>query len=364
MKRVAVAIVNHSNELSANELIDTQQIYKLLGKYDIFWVVPETLQADYLYKQNVVRFSDEFFVDRQSNSKLMLSSSLYERFIDYEYVLFCQTDVFIFKDELLSICDWGYDYIGAPTFEGMNLFFNGKSVVHVFNGGLSLRRTIPFIEWIKSDIKRIDYSLNYQLEDTIISELGFGYLRLPDEETALRFSVNSGVEYCLAKLNGDLPFGCHGWERQAFDTWKPIIEKCGYSVLNMVEQKNKMWAKNYNAHMIKKAIHKCLSEYSDRVCVWGMGFNGLTLADVLNKTDDMVIFMDQDEDKVTRGMLYNQTCRIEEGFERKWPIIIACSDSSAMCDELDIRGYTFGRSYTTYGVFMSELKQLCLESVD
>ena len=44
----------------------------------------------------------------------MLSPEFYRRFSDTDYILVCQLDAYIFRDELLSWCKKEYDYIGAP----------------------------------------------------------------------------------------------------------------------------------------------------------------------------------------------------------------------------------------------------------
>lgn len=44
----------------------------------------------------------------------MLSAEFYERFLAWDYILLCQTDAFVFRDELADWCARGYDYIGAP----------------------------------------------------------------------------------------------------------------------------------------------------------------------------------------------------------------------------------------------------------
>lgn len=364
MKRVAVAIVNHAKKLTANEIINMEQLYSVLKGYDVFWVVPESLEADYLDGRRIKRFQDSFFTNRKNNSKLMLDKTLYEALEEYEYVLFCQTDVFIFSDQLQEICEWGYDYIGAPTYEGLHLFFNGKAVINVFNGGLSLRNTKAFSNWIDKDYKRISFSLNYHLEDTIITEFGAEYMRMPDNDTAVKFSINSNVEYCLKKLNGELPFGCHGWERQAFDLWKPIIEKYGYKVTNQTENENRKWELNYNSQTIKKTLRKCLSSYNGHLCVWGMGENGCTLSDILGVTDDEVVYMDRDIEKVSSSRTDMRICPINEGIGLGWPIIISPYNNAFMCRELEDKGYILGKTYTTYDIVINKLKYCCLDGDD
>lgn len=47
-------------------------------------------------------------------NRLMLSEDLYSAFSNYEYILICQSDAYIFRDELKEWCEAGYDYVGAP----------------------------------------------------------------------------------------------------------------------------------------------------------------------------------------------------------------------------------------------------------
>ena len=47
-------------------------------------------------------------------NRMMLSAGFYELFRDYEYLLICHTDAWIFRDELADWCRRGYDCVAAP----------------------------------------------------------------------------------------------------------------------------------------------------------------------------------------------------------------------------------------------------------
>ena len=76
----------------------------------------------------------------------MLSSEFYRRFSKFEYILIYQLDAFVFKDQLNYWCKKGYDYIGAPWFEGFHLTKTGVNIIGVGNGGFSLRRVKTHID--------------------------------------------------------------------------------------------------------------------------------------------------------------------------------------------------------------------------
>src|SRR5690606_31898493 len=100
---------------------------------------------------------------------------LYRRFVAYEYMLICQTDVFVFRDELLQWCEKDYDYIGAPwiaskqhlltkvLFQITNFFKSRKkkkSTAHFFkvgNGGFSLRKVQTMLKIVTDQKENIGY---------------------------------------------------------------------------------------------------------------------------------------------------------------------------------------------------------------
>ena len=47
--------------------------------------------------------------------------------------------------------------------------------------------------------------------------------RIPDTETALRFSFEINPRLCFEQVGGRLPFGCHAWEKHDPEFWRRFI---------------------------------------------------------------------------------------------------------------------------------------------
>ncbi len=165
---------------------------------------------------------------------MMLSKEFYELFSDSEYILICQTDAYLFRDELLDWCAKGYDYIGAPwikkkyyskSYVRLYFFLLGlfrRSEVHVFrhdlldkvgNGGLSLRRVDKFIRSCEKHykvIKRFEMHRHNLYNEDVFWALMPKDFKYPSVSNALRFSIDTKPETCMEMNKNVKPFGCHG----------------------------------------------------------------------------------------------------------------------------------------------------------
>ncbi len=267
-QKVVVVVPIHSASPSDYELISFKQCFNVLRNHPIRVIAPLGLNIN-RYKDVVTNFEIIYINPVWQSSvlqynKLKMSLFFYSLFEGFEYLLTYELDAFVFKDELLDWCKKGYDYIGAPWFEGFDKP-TGK-IIGVGNSGFSLRD----IQSIKDNIKRISYrdptkykagmrrkflaiieniyysisngivmensalqNANHLFEDRVICEiipLQDKRFKVAPVEDALKFSfeVNPSVLY---KLNGyTLPFGCHAWWRYDLDFWKGHIEKFGFKL--------------------------------------------------------------------------------------------------------------------------------------
>jgi hypothetical protein len=180
---------------------------------------------------------------------MMMSKSFYQLFDDCEYILICQTDAWIFRDELEQWCDGGYDYIGAPwpkrrrysmpiisqylwlrrkLFKRNGRLLRQDYFKKVGNGGLSLRRIDSFIKACDTYAQRIEYFKSHT--GTRYNEDWFWALiptefHYPTFEKALGFSFDVNPKTCYHLSKNSLPFGCHGWfKKRNIEFWTPIIE--------------------------------------------------------------------------------------------------------------------------------------------
>ncbi len=257
---IAVLIPIYTTSLNPQETISLKQNIKVLKDYTIIFVKPETLDISVGGMSNIYNpalhrtesFDDRYFKSLRGYNKLVLEEEFYSRFAEYGYVLICQTDAYVFRDELLDWCLKGYDYIGAPWppmrkhrlnfFDRMSYrwrirrFRQNKNRFHrtqVGNGGLSLRKTDTFIgitskykehfAGLLSDDRKFypeDLMLLLELEHTE------DRLHKPGFDEALRFAFDENPQWVYNYQNGQLPFGCHAWYKpQAhYDFWKRFIK--------------------------------------------------------------------------------------------------------------------------------------------
>ena len=198
------------------------------------------------------------------------------RFKDYAYILICQTDAWVFRDELDYWCNQGYDYIGAPIYfprseqHFMDIFFG------VGNGGFSLRKITHCLRIVRHDRNKIlmkpqalmrmywyyflyneVFTRNIFKRIALVGKLiakclGFGNTagffiqghinedmlfgtwakqswgledsNIPDELTAATFAMELNAPMLYKRLACKLPFGCHAFEKWNYeDFWKEHI---------------------------------------------------------------------------------------------------------------------------------------------
>jgi hypothetical protein len=270
---VAVLIIVYKPVPSAYEQISLLQCARIFEKRKIVFVCPEGLDTqqyctlcpaadfdhiDPAWQQDIGRFN-----------RLMILPFLYERFGAWEYVLFYQPDAFVFRDELDEWCAKGYDYVGAPWFEGFSSKEGCGDFIGVGNGGFSLRKvqtylkvlnTFSFItsprenwdkrrqqqpepkQWLKHAAGFVlDYTIRNNTHKWFNSYRGqedqfwglsvakkFPWFRVPPYHEAAAFAFEMQPHRLFELNKHQLPFGCHAWWKYDLDFWKPHIEKFGY----------------------------------------------------------------------------------------------------------------------------------------
>lgn len=276
MENVVIVIPIYKKAINDYEKIALQQCFKILKDYNICFVTYLGLDiSEYIVlyqkfgnsKLFIKTFNKSYFESINAYSKLLISKMFYQKFKQFEYMLIYQTDCFVFKNELNFWIDKGYDYIGAPWFDGFENTENTK-FAGVGNGGFSLRKISSFIKVLNSFSyitkpktllqifnfqfhilkfpKRLynlivnltiknntffllnDYSNNEDLFWSIIVKNNFNWFKIPMEHEASRFCFEVNPAYLFNLNNNNLPFGCHAWQKIDFQFWKYHIEKEGY----------------------------------------------------------------------------------------------------------------------------------------
>lgn len=283
-KECIILIPVYSEIPTNDEIKSFVNTIKKLNKYDIALLTYKELDLScYLRlaeKENVKLlieyFPEKYFKSVTTYNELCLSKIFYERFIFYNYMLICQLDVWIFRDELSEWCNKGYDYIGAPLFWEVKKNKFSLDICGVGNGGLSLRKirycldildinpqskylttsflikqyrgyckySLKFNKWymkiyavwicllkICSWHNTLDFYINTVKinEDAIFGLYAKGTIgvnaKIPHYLEAMKFSFEVHPEF-LYNLNGnELPFGCHAYRKWDCDTfWSKHIK--------------------------------------------------------------------------------------------------------------------------------------------
>lgn len=254
-----IVIPVYKSKLDSFETISFNQCVKVLHKYTICILTHAKLDISYYVKelQNkelkyiIEFFHPDYFASIAGYNRLLLSLLFYQRFKQYKYMLIYQLDAYVFRDELEDWCVKGFDYIGAPWFEGWHEAELDSPIIGVGNGGLSLRKTNRIMKLLKvsnlyiyiyrnilsSKLFRkiiskqiIEYfnieGYGFQNEDYYIFNLSkrFKWYKLAPISEAYKFSFDVNPEVLYKLNNNKLPFGCHAWQRYQFDEfWKQFI---------------------------------------------------------------------------------------------------------------------------------------------
>lgn len=268
-KAVCVVIPVFTTDLSADEWWALDRCAAILAKHPLILVKPQSLNiAPLLHRHPALlseSFPDEYFASVKSYNRMMLFDGFYARFdAEYEFMLVYQLDAFVFSDQLLEWCSKGYDYVGAPwippgpvpvgyarrfidvrrqcyrlldRYEDCGDHTRDPQFTYsVGNGGFSLRR-ISRMRTVLQELDRRaqrhrDASIRAWPEDQFFSVEANRYRRrllIPRAEEAVYFSWETNPDVAARMTHGELPFGCHAWNKLHVDIWRPIFLNLGYS---------------------------------------------------------------------------------------------------------------------------------------
>ena len=271
MSRPVVLIIVHRPILAWHEEISLRQCLRVLGHHPIRLLCPAGLDLT-AYLRVAPRIEADFIPPRwlkdyRAFNRLKILPFLYRRYAAFEHILFYELDAFVFRDDLMDWCSRGWDYVGAPWFEGHQSAAPDAAPAGVGNGGFSLRRTQPVLRALRSFghvipvstvfadwrahrgtpgslwllLSRLTYRNNFfaPLNDFAGNEdefwgrfaaRRFPWFRVAPYDVAKRFSFEVNAPRLHRETGGQLPFGCHKWMTLTPEFWRPIVESFGYAL--------------------------------------------------------------------------------------------------------------------------------------
>ncbi|KRM05996.1 hypothetical protein FC89_GL000860 [Liquorilactobacillus ghanensis DSM 18630] len=294
MKKRVIGIPIYKHNLNNTEKVSLQRINQCFKNEAIVFIAPVNLEFDFtkvLSNYKVFRYPNYFFKNRRTYSQLLLSTAFYESFKEYEYLLICQLDVFVFSNRLNEFCNLNYDYIGAP------MYFPFGS--NVGNGGFSLRKVTSCIRMLKMR-DRIYLNNPWQTSLEMMEDQFFSYcgnrpelsFKVSDIEVAVRFAIDACFEI---KNEKNIPFAIHKfnfvsspWKKRIFDLGFKLPQvatseiqafKRGVEQMQLCFWEYKLY-QSPNLTKIKRTFKTVFP--LKNVSIWGLGTNGNRCQNLFN----------------------------------------------------------------------------------
>ena len=102
MNKIVVIVPIYKANLSKYDRISLDITCEVLASHDIVVVHPEGLDTTMISNDYPILkykpFPKSFFDGIMGYNSMMMSSDFYGAFLDYDYMLICQTDAYLFRD--------------------------------------------------------------------------------------------------------------------------------------------------------------------------------------------------------------------------------------------------------------------------
>lgn len=251
--------------LTPSEMFAFERMCRVFAMRDFVVFAPPTLN-DYIFdlsskyqvKIELLNLPFERFLGISAYNRLMRGPCIYEKLINYEWMLICQTDVLVIKDDLDFWMLQGYANIGAPIFEdyARQKRLNIRSIGA--NGGVCLRH-IPsclsvleqrkdfcititdawnmerrFLwktyrclkDWalFNSDSGFFETRMNEDMFWSYLVPRHFSWFKVPSPTEMAMFAYDANPRYVHAINGGRAPMAIHAWERYDKDFALGLLE--------------------------------------------------------------------------------------------------------------------------------------------
>lgn len=255
MQKKCVVIFPVYRSINKIEAAVFAQAIKMTQGCKHVFISPRSMKYDISFNEfkdiEKIVFDDNYFKNISGYNRLMLAKEFYRTFSDYDYMLIHQSDAYLFKPDLEYWINKKYDYIGAPWVKPGKILlvdFYQKIIDYVpffftpharrrytvrnnvGNGGLSLRKISSFIHvldnvpaetlntYITSDEREYNEDVFWSLEAPAVYNMS-----IPEWKEALLFSFETDPEWSYNRIGKQLPFGCHGFDKNKPTFWKKHI---------------------------------------------------------------------------------------------------------------------------------------------
>ena len=176
--KVCIVTPFHKSDLSDNEKLSLKTIQKHFKYEKKFLVTFHDNKIDFPNFERI-NFNKNFFENIQGYNNLCTSTKFYRTFLDFEYMLICQLDVIVLKNNLSEFMSRNISYIGAPTGKKSPFDRSRKKLWgrrYFCNGGFSLRKITDFISVLESS--KVRYPFNYLTIYECLKSGFFKYINL------------------------------------------------------------------------------------------------------------------------------------------------------------------------------------------
>ena len=263
--KVVVVIPTHKSSLEKSEICSLVQCEKVLSHYEVRLVHPKgmdtSMYLDLFPSLKTDPIEPKWLKSIAMYNRLRIEPLLYEKYKNFEYILFHELDAYVFRDELKAWCDQGYSNVGAPWFKGYGKGSSQDEFIGVGNGGFCLRKTadvlklqkeaplrwrmsllkpktnaaflrpriyVDFIKTISPKILRNGYPFIpfNEHEDVfwgVVTDR-YSWFTTPSSIEALKFSFEAHPKHLYSLNREKLPFGCHKWWAHDPEFWREHIK--------------------------------------------------------------------------------------------------------------------------------------------
>lgn len=360
VEEIGVVVPYYKKALSDTEKIAFEQCQRILGRYTIILVVPDSMhEEDYPYDGRwiIEKVPCDWMQSIAAYNKMMMSEDFYKRFSRYQYILIYQLDAFVFSDKLWDFCQYGYDYIGSPWISGYFHYVSPKRCIwKVGNGGFSLRKVHSFLELLKIR-KQTIYEGN---EDVFFSISDNENFKVAPLEIALKFAFEREVERCFQLNRQELPFGCHAWQRYHSEFWRPFIEAFGYTISGFSSFEDKalesvydkarrtadFWERISDSDRLITALHELCGKETVHYIIWGAGYYGKIICEIFAQSMLPIKFI-IDSNQTVGQKLNGITVKkyFDADITEKDVIIVAVQNSQEIICQLEEDQYVHLKDY-------------------